>query len=84
MSDSPIENTSSTEATSDLQSDEFATLAAQVRDNRKQLGQSLTHLQACLDHLRLVMKYQAFDLEATRRENADLWTLVKMDGHSNE
>ena len=84
MSDSTNGNRSSTEATSNLQSDDFAALKAQVTGNRNQLKQSLTQLQACLDHLRLVIKYQAFDLEATRRENTDLWTLLKMDGHSNE
>jgi hypothetical protein len=84
MSDSTIENRSTTEAVSDLQSDEFTALAAQVRNNRKQLQQSLKHLQECLDHLRLVIKYQAFDLEATRRENADLRTLLEIEGHPKQ
>ena len=79
MSDSTIENTSATEAVSDLQRDEFAALATQVTNHHKQLKQSLRHLQECLDHLRLVSKYQAFDLEATRRENADLKALLELD-----
>lgn len=80
MSESTIENKSSTEAVSDLRSDEFATLKTQVTDNHNKLKQSLRHLHECLDQLRLTIKYQAFDLEATRRENADLKTLLEIEG----
>jgi hypothetical protein len=80
MSDSTNENKPNPETMSDLHINEFAALTAQVTGNRNQLKQNLTHLQASLDHLRLVIKYQAFDLEATRRENTDLRTLLEMDG----
>jgi len=79
MSDSTIENTSGTEAVSDPQRDKFAALATQVTDHRNQLKRSLRHLQECLDHLRLMSKYQAFDLEATRRENADLKAQLELN-----
>jgi len=80
MSDSTIDNNSGAEAISDLQRDEFAAMATQVMDSHRQLKQKLRGLQECLDHLRLVSKYQAFDLEATRRENADLKALLELDG----
>ncbi len=79
MSNSPLEDNSGTDTGSDLQWDEFAALAAQTIHNRRQLKQKLQGLQAGLDDLRLVCKYQAFDLEATRRENADLKALLELD-----
>jgi len=84
MSDSTFESTSGTEALSDLHKGELAAFATQVADHRRQLKQSLAHLQECLDHLRLVAKYQAFDLEATRRENADLRTLLEIEDHPKQ
>ena len=79
MGDSTTNNSSNTEATSNLHQDELAALATDVLDNHRQLKQRLRHLQDCLDQLRLLAKYQAFDLEATRRENADLKTLLELD-----
>lgn len=79
MSNSPLENNSGTDAGSDLQWDEFAALTAHVLGNRRQLKQKLEGLQVCLEDLRLVCKYQAFDLEATRRENEDLKALLELD-----
>ncbi|MFA5239219.1 MAG: hypothetical protein WC476_05860 [Phycisphaerae bacterium] len=37
--------------------------------NQKKLEKSISELQESLDYLRICIKYQLFDLEATRREN---------------
>lgn len=37
--------------------------------NQKKLEKSINDLQESLDYLRICIKYQLFDLEATRREN---------------
>ena len=65
---------SSSQTKSDLVS-----LAGRVRNNHKQLRESLERLQSSLDDLRLVNKYRIFDLEATRRENAYLKKLLEVD-----
>jgi len=39
--------------------------------------ESLRHLKDLLDNLRATINYQVFDLEATRRENSDLMTLLE-------
>jgi len=44
-------------------------LAKQAHDNHKRLEKSVNTLQELLDYLRICIKYQQFDLEATRREN---------------
>ena len=44
-------------------------LAKQAHDNHKRLEKSVNTLQELLDYLRICIKYQHFDLEATRREN---------------
>ena len=55
-------------------------LARQTQESKKQLKDSLNHLQDSLDYLRVSVKYLLFDLEATRRENAYLKSLLqKMD-----
>ena len=46
-----------------------ATPAKQAQDNRKSLQKNINSLQESLDYLRICVKYQMFDLEATRREN---------------
>ena len=43
--------------------------AKQVHDSHKQLQESINNLRESLDYLRVCIKYQLFDLEATRREN---------------
>ena len=63
---------------------EFASLAERVKNNHKQLRESLDRLQNSLDNLRLVTKYRVFDLEATRRENADLKKLLETDEEEGE
>ena len=45
-------------------------LAKEAQRNRKKLEKSINSLQESLDYLRVCIKYQIFDLEATRRELA--------------
>ena len=52
-------------------------LAKQARDCRKQLRKSVDSLQESLDYLRICIKYQLFDLEATHRENEYLRKLLE-------
>ena len=47
----------------------LAMLAKEAQDGHKQLQKSVDSLQESLDYLRICIKYQLFDLEATRREN---------------
>ena len=56
---------------------ELSILANHVNNRHKRLIESLSHLQELLDNLRANIKYQVFDLEATRRENSDLMTLLE-------
>jgi uncharacterized FlaG/YvyC family protein len=60
----------------DLNQSKLADLAKQAESNRKQLQKSINTLQELLDYLRVCIKYQAFDLEATRRENTYLRKLI--------
>jgi hypothetical protein len=55
----------------------LAELARQAEDNRKKLQKSIDTLQELLDYLRICIKYQIFDLEATRRENEYLRKLLE-------
>lgn len=55
----------------------LAKLAKQAQANREQLQKSINNLQELLDYLRVCIKYQAFDLEATRRENEYLRSLLE-------
>ena len=45
-------------------------------DQHHRFQQAISGLQDALDQLRVMIKYQAFDLEATQRENAGLRTEV--------
>ena len=56
----------------DPQHKKLAMLAKQARESHKRLQKSVNTLQESLDYLRICIKYQLFDLEATRRENKDL------------
>lgn len=47
----------------------LAMLAKHAHDSHKRLEKSVNNLQESLDYLRICIKYQLFDLEATRREN---------------
>ena len=55
----------------------LATLAKQTHDNHKRLEESVNHLQELMDYLRICIKYQHFDLEATRRENKYLRKMLE-------
>lgn len=59
------------------QTQKLAELAKQARENHQKLRKSLDNLQEVLDYLRVCIKYQAFDLEATRRENNYLRKLLE-------
>jgi hypothetical protein len=52
-------------------------LAKQTYENNEQLKKSVNSLQEALDYLRVCIKYQLFDLEATRRENEYLKKLLE-------
>ena len=52
-------------------------LARQTNKSHKQLRKSVDNLQESLDYLRISLKYLIFDLEATRRENAQLKNMLK-------
>ncbi len=47
-------------------------LANETKERHRQLKQTVGQLQESIDFLRLSIKYMLFDLEATRRENAQL------------
>lgn len=51
--------------------------ATQVRKTHQRLTDSVSSLQESVDYLRLSIKYLVFDLEATRRENELLRTLLE-------
>ena len=55
----------------------LASLAQEAQDKNKQLQKSVDNLQESLDYLRICIKYQLFDLEATRRENKYLRKLLE-------
>ncbi len=55
----------------------LADLAKQAQGGRKQLQKGINSLQELLDYLRVCIKYQSFDLEATRRENNYLKKLLE-------
>ncbi len=61
----------------DFAHSKLADLAKQAQANRQQLQKSINTLQELLDYLRVCIKYQAFDLEATRRENTYLRKLLE-------
>ena len=52
------------------------TLASQTQKLRSQLKEKVDGLQEALDYLKILIKYQLFDLEATRRENQHLRKLL--------
>ena len=61
------------------QRDKLITLVRQTSKCHKQLKKNVTCLQDSLDYLRVSVKYLIFDLEATRRENAELRRMLKDD-----
>ena len=61
----------------DPQYRKLAMLAKQAQKSHKKLQKSVDNLQESLDYLRICIKYQLFDLEATRRENEYLKKLLE-------
>lgn len=61
----------------DPQYRKLAILAKKTQDSHKKLKKSVDNLQEALDYLRVCIKYQLFDLEATRRENKYLKRLLE-------
>jgi hypothetical protein len=59
------------------QTQKLAELARQAKENHQKLRKSLNSLQESMDYLRVCIKYQSFDLEATRRENAYLRKMLE-------
>lgn len=55
----------------------LAALARKAHSNHKKLQEKIDSLQDSLDYLRICIKYQMFDLEATRRENEYLKKLLE-------
>lgn len=53
------------------------------KNSNANLHLRLDSLQESLDYLRVCIKYQTFDLEATRRENAHLRKLLDGPAESN-
>lgn len=66
------------------QDKELAKKAKELQSNQKKFEKSLSDLQESLDYLRIVIKYQVFDLEATRRENAYLRKLLEGETDDEE
>jgi hypothetical protein len=52
-------------------------LAAETRERHRQLKETVSSLQESIDFVRLSIKYMLFDLEATRRENAQLRKMLE-------
>jgi hypothetical protein len=55
----------------------LASLAEQARENHEKIKKTVDTLQESLEYLRVCIKYQSFDLEATRRENQYLKRLLE-------
>ena len=67
----------------DFTHSKLADLAKKAEANRQQLQKSINTLQELLDYLRVCIKYQAFDLEATRRENTYLRKLLEENNNNS-
>lgn len=52
-------------------------LARETQLRHEQIKATFSQLQEGIDYLRLHVKYLLFDLEATRRENAELRKMLK-------
>ena len=67
-----------------LEHKKLVKLAKQAQENRKKIEKSISSLGESLDVLRVYVKYQTFDLEATRRENVYLRQLFENSGGEAE
>lgn len=81
MNHSNFSNKTTDEAVLDMRANRLAALANHLKAECKssQLKESLGCLQEGIDYLRMVIKYQSFDLEATRRENMELKAMLGED-----
>jgi len=70
--------------TANLKQAKPANPARQAEAGPKQLQKSISTLQELVDYLRVCIKYQAFDLEATRRENHYLRKLLEENNRDQE
>lgn len=59
--------------------EKLTALAAKTQERHSKLRKTVHDLQESLDYLRLAIKYLVFDLEATRRENSYLRTMLEQD-----
>ena len=57
--------------------DKLELLASQTHQRHLQLKATVSQLQESIDFVRLSIKYMLFDLEATRRENAQLRKMLE-------
>jgi hypothetical protein len=53
----------------------------QAKENQRKTKVFISDLEDSLDYLRVCVKYQIFDLEATQRENEYLIELIKENNH---
>ena len=61
----------------ELQKRKVGDLCGTATGKKEKLKQSIANLQNSLDYLRLSIKYLAFDLEATKRENRVLRRMLE-------
>ena len=61
----------------DPRGQKLALLAKKAHESHNELQKSVENMQESLDYLRICIKYQLFDLEATRRENTYLRKLLE-------
>jgi chromosome segregation ATPase len=59
-------------------------LAAETQERHEQIQNSVRSLQESIDFLRVGIKYVLFDLEATRRENAQLRKMLENDQNNGQ
>jgi len=65
----------------DPKGDKLCMMAKKAKENQNKLQKSIDTLQESLAYLRICIKYQLFDLEATRRENKYLRKLLEEHGN---
>ena len=65
------------EAMPEVEKTKLAKLAEETKHRHEQLKKTVTSLQESIDFLRLSIKYLLFDLEATKRENAQLRKMLE-------
>lgn len=63
--------------------DKAQTIASEHKNRQSELRETVKNLQESLDFLRLSVKYLLFDLEATKRENAELRKLLDEQSGGN-